>query len=244
MSSRTSVAIDEPRITRAILAAALRDWEEISSVDVAIVGAGPSGMAAAYYLSRGGLRTVVFERRLGFGGGIGGGAMFLHKIVVEPPADEVLRDVGARYAEGAKIVHGVSVEDVIFRRDPLRVAGVVVNWTASELSGLHVDPLFVSSRAVVDATGHEASVVEVASRKVPELGIELRGERSAYSELSESLVVEGAGEVAPGLYACGMAVAKVRGLPRMGPIFGAMLLSGRKVALEIAGRLGAVRTTP
>ncbi|MGB9733907.1 MAG: sulfide-dependent adenosine diphosphate thiazole synthase [Conexivisphaera sp.] len=270
MSSRTSVAIDEPRITRAILAAALRDWEEISSVDVAVVGAGPSGMAAAYYLSRGGLRTVVFERRLGFGGGIGGGAMFLHKIVVEPPADEVLRDVGARYAEvegdhgllvldaaelmaklassaldaGAKIVHGVSVEDVIFRRDPLRVAGVVVNWTASELSGLHVDPLFVSSRAVVDATGHEASVVEVASRKVPELGIELRGERSAYSELSESLVVEGAGEVAPGLYACGMAVAKVRGLPRMGPIFGAMLLSGRKVALEIAGRLGAGRTTP
>ncbi|MDP7982515.1 MAG: FAD-dependent oxidoreductase [Conexivisphaerales archaeon] len=75
MSSRTSVAIDEPRITRAILAAALRDWEEISSVDVAVVGAGPSGMAAAYYLSRGGLRTVVFERRLGFGGGIGGAVM-------------------------------------------------------------------------------------------------------------------------------------------------------------------------
>ncbi len=259
-------SFDEVRITRAIVREALRDWEEIASVDAAIVGAGPSGMAAAYYLARSGIRAVVFERRLGFGGGIGGGAMFLHKVVVEPPADEVLRDVGARYREveqglyaldaaelmaklasaaldaGAKIIHGVSVEDVIFRRDPLRVAGVVVNWTASEMSGLHVDPLFVSSRAVVDATGHDASVVEVASRKVPELGIEIRGERSAYSELSEALVVEGTGEVAPGLYVAGMAVAKVRGLPRMGPIFGAMLLSGRKVAADIARSLG--RTTP
>jgi len=113
-----------------------------------------------------------------------------------------------------------------------------VNWTASELSGLHVDPLFVRARAVLDATGHGAEVVEVASRKVPELGIEIKGERSAYSELSEELVSEGAGAVAPGLYVSGMAVARVRGLPRMGPIFGAMLLSGRKAATDILGDLG------
>jgi phytoene dehydrogenase-like protein len=39
--------------------------------DVAIIGGGHNGLIAAYYLARSGLRTIVFERR----GGIGGGAI-------------------------------------------------------------------------------------------------------------------------------------------------------------------------
>ena len=47
---------------------------------------------------------------------------------------------------------------------------------------------------------------------------------------SESGVVDKTGEVYPGLYVAGMAVCDVFNLPRMGPIFGGMLKSGKKVA--------------
>ncbi len=244
----------EKNITRIIVREAAKDWEKICENDVIVVGAGPSGLTAAYYLRNFGFDVIVFERRLSFGGGIGGGGMLFHKIVIEEEAKDVAEEFGMRLKEvesglyaidaseflaklsyhaiesGAKILLGVSVDDVVFRPDPFKICGVLLQWSAVNISGLHVDPLMVESKAVVDATGHDAEVISVASRKVPELGIEIRGEKSAYSEVSERLVVEKTGKVAEGLYATGMAVAAVHNLPRMGPIFGGMLLSGKKVA--------------
>lgn len=247
-------SLPEDEITRIIVESASKEWIEVSNVDVVIVGAGPSGMTAARYLAKKGFRVVVFERKLSFGGGIGGGGMLFHKVVLGEPADQVLREAGCKLipagngiyvadaAEmiaklasgaidaGARIIMGVTVDDVIYRENPLRVEGVCIQWSAVQIAGLHVDPMFVRSRAVVDATGHDAEVITIASKKIPNISLTMVGEKSAYSELSEQLIIEKTGKVIDGLYVAGMAVASVHGLPRMGPIFGAMLLSGKIVA--------------
>ncbi|MEM0352667.1 MAG: sulfide-dependent adenosine diphosphate thiazole synthase [Sulfolobales archaeon] len=245
----------EERISRAIWRNTARDWLDLAKVDVAVVGAGPSGMTAAKYLAERGFKVVIFERRLSFGGGIGGGGMLLHKIVVDDRVIQILDEFKVKYSRddeenlyvldaselmaklaagaidaGAKIIHGLHVEDVIYRENPVRIEGVVLQWSAVVLSGLHVDPLFVRSRAVVDATGHDAEVLRVVAKKVPGVNLVLAGEKAAYSEKSESLVVENTGRVLPGLYVTGMSVAALYGLPRMGPIFSSMLLSGKRVA--------------
>ncbi len=243
----------ESKITKTIVEHTLKEWIELSQVDVVIVGAGPSGLTAAKYLADEGLKTVVFERRLSFGGGIGGGGMLFHKIVVEEQSLSILDDFNVNYKKagdlyvvdaaelmaklasnaidsGAKIIHGITVDDVIYRENPLRIRGVAIQWTAVIMSGLHVDPLFVYSKAVVDATGHDAEILSVAARKIPELNLALYGEKSAHAELGEKHVIERTGKVAEGLYVTGMAVATLHSTPRMGPIFGGMLISGKKLA--------------
>jgi len=106
----------------------------------------------------------------------------------------------------------------------------VVNWTpvtALPREITCVDPVGLEAKIVVDATGHDAQVV----RKLEERGlIKTRGFGAMWVERSEDAVVEHTGEAYPGLVVCGMAVTTTYGLPRMGPTFGAMLLSGRRAA--------------
>jgi thiamine thiazole synthase len=116
-----------------------------------------------------------------------------------------------------------------------RVGGAVINWTPVQAMPREiscVDPVAVEAKLVIDAAGHDACVV----RKLEERGlVKTAGFGARWVERSEDLVVEHTGEVHPGLIVIGMAVATTYGLPRMGPTFGAMLLSGKRgaaIALE------------
>ena len=255
--------LDEIIISKAIIESYKEKLIGALDVDVAIVGAGPAGMVAAYYLAKAKKKVALFERKLSVGGGMWGGGIMFNEIVVQEKAKELLDELDVkthRYEEGyyladsieavsticsktvkagAKIFNLISCEDVMVREK--RVCGLVLNWTAVEMAKLHVDPITMRAKYVVDATGHAAEVVRIVERKS---GIRLKtktgkciGEGSMWADVAENTIVKNSKEVCSGLYACGMCANAIFGGPRMGPIFGGMLLSGRKVAKDICERL-------
>jgi thiazole biosynthesis enzyme len=249
--------MDEVIISRAIVESYMKDFMGAMEADVAVAGAGPAGLVTAYYLAKVGIKVIVFERQLRVGGGMSGGGMMFNRIVLqeegkrildefEVPAKEyekgyyvadsleVISTICSRAIKaGAKIFNLVSVEDVMIREDD-RISGLVLNWSAVSWSKLHVDPLTVRCKVAVDATGHDAEVCRIVVGKIgPKLRTktgEVRGEKSMWAERGEKEIMENTREVYPGLVVAGMTANAVFGSPRMGAIFGGMLLSGKKAA--------------
>ena len=255
--------LDDVTISRAITESFMKEFQEAMDIEVAIGGAGPAGMTAAYYLAKEGVKTVVFERNLRPGGGMPGGGMMFNTIVVQEESKAILDEFDIRTREyekgyyiadsleassalclkaiqaGAKIFNSMSIEDVMIRKNN-RITGLVLNWGAVTLAGLHVDPLSIRSKVVIDATGHASEICHIV---VDKLGGKLRtegggiiGEKSMWAEVAERKIMENTKEVYPGLIVAGMAANAVYGGPRMGPIFGGMLLSGKRAA-EVAAEI-------
>jgi len=62
--------IDEKIVSEAIIESYTAKLLNCLELDVAVCGAGPSGLVASCYLARAGLKTAVFERKLSIGGGM------------------------------------------------------------------------------------------------------------------------------------------------------------------------------
>jgi thiamine thiazole synthase len=247
--------VGESQITEAIV----RDFSEMLKdnvkTDCIIVGAGPSGLIAARELAKKGFKVLIIEANNYLGGGFWIGGYLMNGVTVREPANEILDEMDIPYKKmgeglylaagphacskliaatldaGAKVINMTKFDDVVLREEN-RVAGAVVNWTPVSTLPRQiscVDPIALESKLVIDATGHDACVASsLAKRNL----LKIKGFGGMWVEKSEDMLVEKTGQVHPGLLVTGMATATVFGIPRMGPTFGGMLLSGKKAAEE------------
>jgi len=246
--------VSDAKISKAIVKEFSKWFEEYITSDVIVVGGGPSGLIAARDLAKEGFKTLVVESNNYLGGGFWIGGYLMNTLTFRAPAQDILDELKIPYKEveeglftadgpnacskliscacdaGVKILNMTKFDDVVYRNK--RVEGIVINWTP--VSALPrqitcVDPISLESKVVIDATGHDAWVCRsLEKRRI----LKLSDFGPMDANTSEDLVVEKTGLIHPGLIVAGMAVSTAYGIPRMGPTFGGMLLSGRKAAKE------------
>lgn len=252
--------VGEKEITRAILKEFSRTLMDYAECDVVVAGAGPSGLVAAKELAERGRKVLVVESNNYLGGGFWVGGFMMNTVTFRHPAEEYMRKLGVRVKDlggglfacpgpeavskviaaacdaGAVFQNVTRLEDIVLRAGEdgkPRVAGVVINWSPVESLPKEItcmDPIAIESKLVIDCTGHDACVMA----RLRDNGLaELPGHESMWVERSEDLVVEYTGLAYPGVVVAGMAVTTTYALPRMGPTFGAMILSGKRAA-EVA----------
>lgn len=258
------MALDDLMVSKAIIDEYHKTLVDYLNVDVAIVGGGPAGLTAGYYLAKAGYKVSMYERKLSIGGGMWGGGIMFNKIVVQDEGAQILKAFNIqakKYADnyytadscqtvsgllyhatqaGLQVFNLMSVEDVKVNADNA-VCGLVINWTSVEQSGLHVDPITIGAKYVIEATGHACEIANIILRRIGKVLFtpsgQIEGEGSMNAEIAESSIEANTREIYKNVYVAGMAANAVFGSKRMGPIFGGMMISGKKVAQDIIKRL-------
>lgn len=251
--------VSEKEITRSIAGMFIETMNEYADSEVIIIGAGPAGLSAGRELGKLGIRTLIIEQNNYLGGGYWVGGYMMNPVTVRSPAEKIWDELGVPYRTirkglyatwgpnacskliaaacdaGVRFLQLTKFDDLVIKNK--RVGGVVVNWmpvSALPRNITCVDPIAFESKIVIDASGHDS----VAVKRLMERGyVKWRGMDPMSVDISEDAVVNYTGEVFPGLIATGMSVTETYGLPRMGPTFGSMLLSGKKAAEVVASKL-------
>lgn len=142
-----------------------------------------------------------------------------------------------------KLFNATCVEDLVTRPSEsgnpaeTRIAGVVVNWT---LVTLHhddhscMDPNTINAPLVISTTGHDGPFGAFSAKRLVSMASidKLGGMRGLDMNSAEDAIVKNTREVTKGLIIGGMELSEIDGFNRMGPTFGAMVLSGVKAAEE------------
>merc|ERR1711939_1124451 len=180
---------------------------------------------------------------------MGGGQLF-SAMVLRKPADKFLDDLGVAYEdEGNYVVvkHASYFMGTLLSRvlempnvklfNATCVVGVVTNWT---LVTLHhdnhscMDPNTINAPLVISTTGHDGPFGAFCAKRLVSMNAieKLGGMRALDMNSAKDAIVKGTREVSPGLIMGGMELSELDGANRMGPTFGAMVLSGVKAAEE------------
>ncbi|KAL2870974.1 thiamine thiazole synthase [Aspergillus lucknowensis] len=142
-----------------------------------------------------------------------------------------------------KLFNATCVEDLVTRPgasgnvQDVRIAGVVTNWT---LVTLHhddhscMDPNTINAPVIISTTGHDGPFGAFSAKRLVSMTTidKLGGMRGLDMNSAEDAIVKNTREVAKGLIIGGMELSEIDGSNRMGPTFGAMVLSGVKAAEE------------
>ncbi|AET40420.1 thiamine thiazole synthase Ecym_6012 [Eremothecium cymbalariae DBVPG len=151
--------IRESTVSRAMTSRYFKDLDKYAVSDVVIVGAGSSGLSAAYVLakSRPDLRIAIVEANVAPGGGAWLGGQLFSAMIMRKPAHLFLNDLGISYEDegdyvvvkhaalftstvlskvlefpNVKLFNATAVEDLVTKPDAngeITIAGVVTNWT-------------------------------------------------------------------------------------------------------------------
>lgn len=142
-----------------------------------------------------------------------------------------------------KLFNATAVEDLITRPSEngnpkeTRIAGVVVNWTlVTQHHDDHscMDPNTINAPVIISTTGHDGPFGAFSAKRLVSMSSidKLGGMRGLDMNVAEDAIVKNTREVTKGLIMGGMELSEIDGFNRMGPTFGAMVLSGVKAAEE------------
>lgn len=258
--------IEESVISREITSRYMEDMIDYADCDAVVVGAGPAGAMAAYELGKHGVKTALIEANIAPGGGAWVGGQLFSALVIRKPAHEILDELGVPYDEkenyvvvkhaalytstilskalafdSVKLFNGIAVEDLITHGK--EVKGVVTNWMpVTKIHGQQccMDPNMIRSRVVISSCGHDGPFGASGVKRLAQVGMfdKVPGMKGLDVQQSEHDVVKFTQEIVPGMIIAGMEVAEAFGTNRMGPSFGAMLVSGQKAAHIALEKLG------
>ncbi|KAH9723992.1 Thiamine thiazole synthase [Citrus sinensis] len=205
-------AIKESIVSRETTRRYMTDMITHADTDVVVVGAGSAGLSCAYEISKNpNVQVAIIEQSVSPG--------------VRKPAHLFLDELGIDYDEqdnyvvikhaalftstimskllarpNVKLFNAVAAEDLIVKGN--RVGGIVTNWALVSMNH--------DSQSCMDPNVMEAKALDMNT--------------------AEDAIVKLTREIVPGMIVAGMEVAEIDGAPRMGPTFGAMMISGQKAA--------------
>jgi thiamine thiazole synthase len=251
--------IKESIVAREMTRRYMTDMITHADTDVVVVGAGSAGLSCAYELSKNpNVKVAIIEQSVSPGGGAWLGGQLFSAMVVRKPAHRFLDEIEVPYEElenyvvikhaalftstimskllarpNVKLFNAVAAEDLIIRGD--RVSGVVTNWALvaqNHNTQSCMDPNVMEAKVVVSSCGHDGPFGATGVKRLRSIGMieSVPGMKCLDMNAAEDAIVKHTREVVPGMIVTGMEVAEIDGSPRMGPTFGAMMISGQKAA--------------